>query len=138
MWTRRTDLDLLGLEGGEFGENVFLVLCRDPAREQSADFLRAGSRRAGQFSRTAEPVASPHSKTRKEDAYLLVCDAFPRVVHELLHRREVHLLVELLQDLVALFQPIQDILLDQRELDRLNLLKVPSARASQGRTGARR
>lgn len=42
----------------------------------------------------------------------MIGDAFPRVVHELLHGREVHLLIELLQDLVALFQPVQDILLD--------------------------
>lgn len=56
--TRRTDLDLFGLEGGEFGQHVFLVLGRDSAREQSADFLRSGRRRAGQLSRTTEPVDS--------------------------------------------------------------------------------
>ena len=38
-------------------------------------------------------TAGTHSKARKGDAYLLIRDAFPRVVHELLYGREVHLLI---------------------------------------------
>lgn len=54
--------------------------------------------------------------------HLLVRDPFPRVIHQLLHRRKIHLLVELLEDIVSLLEAEQDVFLDKREFDRLDLL----------------
>ena len=53
--------------------------------------------------------------------YLLISDTLGCVTHELLDHIQVHGFVNLLQYRTALLQSIQDILLDQRELDRRHL-----------------
>lgn len=68
---------------------------------------------------------------RERPTHLLVRDPLARVVHEALDGREVHLLVELLEDLAALLQAVQDVLLDERVLYRLDL-RARAASVSEG------